>query len=264
MKQRLIGLALCALLPTFRIPTFRIPPITVTAIVAQTAATASSPASRSRFTEIRSIGTSVRGRDIVAYRMGTPGGRAVLIIGDIHGDESKGIEITTRLRTRPIPAGIDLWVIDTVNPDGLAADTRQNANGVDPNRNYDVNWGYIPPSTTNNQYSGAHAADQPETQAVEAFIREIKPSISVWYHQDANRVSVGGARHEIPTRYAQLVGLSTASTPCTQGCIGTATQFTNHTVVGGTSFIVELPGDAAVTQQMVTSHVDALLAVMTM
>ena len=68
----------------------------------------------------------------------------------------------------------------------------------------------------------------------------------------------------IPNTFAQIVGLSTASTPCTAGCTGTATQFVNHAVKGGTAFIVELPGNAEVTPEMVELHAAATLEVITL
>jgi murein peptide amidase A len=214
--------------------------------------------------ETRVIGKSVQGRDIVAHRMGTPGGRVVLAVGVVHGDEPKGAEITQLLRTLPTPAGIDLWIIDTINPDGLLAKTRQNANLVDLNRNFERKWGYIPLSPTSSQYSGEAPADQPETQATQAFIREIRPAITVWWHQDANRVSAGGARPEIGQAYAKLVNLTTKSTPCKSGCTGTATQFTNHTISGGTAFLVELPNSRVVDSAMIAVHANAFLTVITM
>ena len=215
-------------------------------------------------TETRLIGQSVLGRDITAYRLGTPGGRPVLLIGVIHGNEAKGYLITQKIRTMPIPPDIDLWIIDSINPDGQAADTRENANGVDLNRNVSYKWNYIPKSADNGQYSGEAPADQPETQALESFINEVQPMITIFWHQDANRVSPGGARLEIPLKFADIVGLTTASTPCTAGCTGTATQYVNHAVKGGTAFIVELPGNDAVTPAMVEQHAEATLDVITL
>jgi murein peptide amidase A len=214
--------------------------------------------------ETRVIGTSVQGREITAYRMGTPGGRVVLAVGVIHGDEAKGAEITKLLRRTPTPAGIDLWIIDTINPDGLAAYTRQNANRVDLNRNFERKWNYIPLSANNGQYSGEAAADQPETQAMQAFVREIQPAITVWWHQDANRVSVAGARPEIARAFAERVNLTTASTPCTAGCTGTATQFMNKAISGGTAFIVELPNSRVVDSAMISLHAATFMAVITL
>ncbi len=209
--------------------------------------------------ETRVIGASVDGRPISAYRMGTPGGRVVLLVGEIHGDETKGSLITRLLRTMPTPVGVDMWLIDTMNPDGEANGTRTNANGVDLNRNFEVGWNYIPASTTNHRYSGEHPADQPETQAVEAFIREVRPSIGIWYHQDANTISISGARPEIPTLYGQIVDLTPGTVPCSQMCTGTAGTFANRTIAGSTNFLVELPGSAKVNDTMIRLHAEAVL-----
>ena len=214
-----------------------------------------------RVIEDRVIGHSVEGRPIIASRMGTPGGRVVLLIGMIHGDETKGSLITQLLRTMPTPVGIDLWLIDTMNPDGFAAGTRGNANGVDLNRNFETGWAYIPPSTTHRQYSGENPADQPETQAVEEFIRQIQPMVGLWYHQDANTISLGGARKEIPTAYGLLVGLEPGTVPCSQLCTGTAGTFANKAVPGSTNFLVELPGSAFVDAAMIRRHAEAVLQV---
>lgn len=224
-------------------------------------ATVTTPAQRLNIVETRVFGTSVNGVDLVAYRVGTPGGRVVLVVGNVHGDEPKGVEITRRLRMADIPDGVDLWVVDTMNPDGMAVPQRQNANGVDLNRNFSWGWGYIAPSTTNRQYSGEAPADQPETQAMQDLVTTLQPAITVFYHQDANRVSLAGARKDIPAEYARLVGQSTGSTPCTAGCTGTAGSFVNHVVPSGTAFLVELPNSSVVTSAMIDRHVAALLAV---
>ena len=238
--------------------------VTFTSITAPL--TATMPADRLSFVpphviESRVIGTSVLGRPIIADRMGTPGGRVVLLIGMIHGDETKGSLITQLLRTMPTPVGIDLWLIDTMNPDGFAAGTRGNANGVDLNRNFETNWSYIPPSTTHRQYSGENPADQPETQAVEEFIREVQPMVGLWYHQDANVISLGGARKEIPTAYGLLVGLEPGTVPCSQLCTGTAGTFANKAVPGSTNFLVELPASDQVDAAMIRRHAEAVLTV---
>jgi protein MpaA len=182
----------------------------------------------------------------------------------IHGDENKGALITKQLRTLPAPAGIDLWIIDSMNPDGQANGTRQNANGVDLNRNFERNWAYIPNDGTSGQYSGEAPNDQPESQALSAFYREMQPEISITYHQDATNVGGGGARKEISRAYAKLVGLSIGVTPCTKGCTGTMGTFANWVVPGGTAFIVELPPSSKVTTDMVNTHANAVMTVIAM
>jgi protein MpaA len=239
--------------------------LTVDGIVGPATTLALAPAKRltppAGVLESRVIGTSVQGRDIIAYRMGTPGGRVVLIIGVIHGDENKGALITKQLRTMSAPPGIDLWIIDSMNPDGQAAGTRQNANGVDLNRNFERNWSYIPNDGTSGQYSGEAPNDQPESQALTAFYREMRPAISITYHQDATNVGAGGVRKEISATYSKLVGLPIGVTPCSKGCTGTMGTFANWVVPGGTAFIVELPGSSKVTSDMITTHANAVMTV---
>ena len=65
------------------------------------------------------IGTSVQGRAIVAVHRWTDGAtRTALIIGSMHGDERAGMRVVRRLRTASLPAGLDLWLVRTMNPDG--------------------------------------------------------------------------------------------------------------------------------------------------
>ena len=208
--------------------------------------------------ETRTMGTSVGGRPITATRLGTKGGRVVLVIGAIHGDENKGSLITAGLSKSPIPKGVDLWLIDSINPDGVAADRRTNDNNVDLNRNFEAGWEYIAPSTEHHQYSGEKAADQPETQAAQSFIASIKPALTIWYHQDLN--TIGGSS---PTakKYAELAGMTTSSVGCTTKCTGTAGAYVKVAVPGSINLLVELPGSAKVTNAMIQRHVAAVLGV---
>ena len=120
------------------------------------------------------VGVSVEGRPITALRRGDPDGRRVLVIGVIHGDEQAGLDIVDRLTTLPVPDGVDLYLIDAMNPDGVAANTRHNANGVDLNRNFPYNWGPIA-EPGNWEYAGPSAASEPETQAMVSFISRAAP-----------------------------------------------------------------------------------------
>src|SRR2546423_10723434 len=85
------------------------------------------------------IGHSVRGQAIRAVALGEPNAPTkVLVVGCIHGNEGAGIPIARRLERTTPPAGVQLWVVEDLNPDGHAAGTRQNARGVDLNRNWPV------------------------------------------------------------------------------------------------------------------------------
>jgi protein MpaA len=91
------------------------------------------PASASARTVL--LGRSWQGRPIVAVEVGNPSGTSVLVVGCIHGNETSGIAIAHALE-RLSPRDLDLWIVPVLNPDGVAADTRQNAHGVDFNRNF--------------------------------------------------------------------------------------------------------------------------------
>lgn len=208
--------------------------------------------------ETRTIGTSVGGRPITATRLGTKGGRVVLVIGAIHGDENKGSLITKGLSKTPIPKGVDLWLIDSINPDGVAADQRTNNNNVDLNRNFEAGWEYIAPSNEHRQYSGEKAADQPETQATQAFIASIKPMLTIWYHQDLNTI---GGSSATAKKYAELAGMTTSSVGCTTKCTGTAGAYVKAAVPGSISLLVELPGSSKVTDAIIQRHIAAVLGV---
>ena len=153
------------------------------------------------------FGRSVLNEALIVHRRGTVGAPRVLVVGTIHGDEPAGLEVTAILRTIRIEEPIDLWIVDTLNPDGLAARTRQNANQVDLNRNFPRRWepigklGYW-------QYAGPSAGSEPETQAMSRLGQVINPQLTIWYHQDYFRITPSSGRDgEIRERYANLVNL---------------------------------------------------------
>src|SRR6201999_1459276 len=84
----------------------------------------------------QTIGTSVQGRPLRVLRIGY-GPRRVLWIGGTHGNERQGAVATADLPAAFEGAGlardVTLWILEDENPDGSAANTRYNANGVDLN-----------------------------------------------------------------------------------------------------------------------------------
>ncbi len=210
------------------------------------------------------VGTSIEGRPITADRYGTPGGRRVLVIGVIHGDEDAGVAIIDGLRQREVPDGVELWLIESMNPDGQAAQDRQNANRVDLNRNFPHKWGVIG-EPGNSQYAGPGPASEPETQAMVNLITQLRPDITIWYHQDANLIIPSTGRDgRIRARYADLTGLPLADC-CGGGGVYTGIAATWARVElkqtsDAVPFIVELPG-GDLTAEQVDAHTTAVLAV---
>ena len=86
------------------------------------------------------LGESFQGRPIRVFHRGDPDEIRVLVVGCIHGDECAGVRIAKRLRTGRPRSFLDLWILPSLNPDGRAAHTRQNARGVDLNRNFPYRW----------------------------------------------------------------------------------------------------------------------------
>ena len=153
------------------------------------------------------LGLSAGGRPIVAERSGTPGGRRVLVIGVIHGNEDAGVAIVDELRAEPVPDGVELWIIESMNPDGQANQFRSNDNAVDLNRNFPYKWGPIG-VPGDSQYAGTGPASEPETQAITNFMTQLRPDITIWYHQDLFVVNPSQGRDgRIRERYAQLTSL---------------------------------------------------------
>jgi murein peptide amidase A len=190
--------------------------------------------------QVLEIGRSVNGRPITAVERGTPGGTVVLVIGVIHGDEAAGVKIVEELATAALPPGIDLWLVESMNPDGQAAATRTNANLVDLNRNFPYNWAPLG-EPGDSQYGGAGPASEPETQAIVEFVSAIHPDIGVWYHQDLFRIAPGqpGRDAEVRARYAELTGLPVLD--ISGGTYtGVAATWQRTTISDGVAFIVEL------------------------
>lgn len=201
------------------------------------------------------LGRSVRGRPILAYELGDPlSRRHALVVGYVHGDERAGLAIVRELRARAKAiSGVDLWVVPTTNPDGGAANTRQNARGVDLNRNFPAGWRRLPRGTF---YSGTGPLSEPESKIAHALIRRLKPDVSIWYHQHAQLVDASGGDPAVERRYATLVGLPFK--PFTRPP-GSITTWTNRTYRGTTAFVVELP-PGSLSPGSAARHARAVLA----
>jgi murein peptide amidase A len=191
------------------------------------------------------IGTSVQGRPIVAVHRWRPGAtRTLLVIGNLHGDEQAGLRVVHRLRTRSLPAAVDLWLIRSANPDGTAADRRTNAHGVDLNRNFPRHWKLAGKGSSN--WSGPHAASEPETRALLAFIERIQPRTTIVFHQPLDGVDSYRAKSmALVRRLAHESGLPVKSFDCHGGCHGTFTDWLNTRTPGRAvtvEFGVRAPG----------------------
>lgn len=203
-------------------------------------ATGSSPpgAAGNPTRHITTIGYSADHRPIRLIVIGDPRARhPALVVGCIHGNETAGIAVARRLAAGPPPRGTALWIIPDLNPDGVAAGTRQNAHGVDLNRNFPYRWRrqYAPGDP---QYAGPGPLSEPESALTHALILRVVPRVSIWFHQPQGLTDGSGGDVRIERRFAALSGL-----PLHQltRYPGSATTWEDHRFPGTTAFVVELP-----------------------
>lgn len=184
------------------------------------------------------IGHSVQGRPIVAYERGDPSAPVTLVVGVIHGSEPAGLGVIAQLRRLPLPPHVHLWLVPTANPDGLAAGTRQNAHGVDLNRNWPTAWVHngVP---WDGYYSGPRPMSEPENRAMRAFIQRVKPALTIWYHQPLDVVYGSDPHVAVLKRYARLSGLPYRRLTAPRGA---ATRWERRHFPGSPAFVVEFPG----------------------
>ena len=181
------------------------------------------------------VGHSVQGRRIVAHELGDPAAaRKVLVVGCLHGNECAGIAVVNRLRRLGPLESVDLWLVPDANPDGHRARTRGNAHGVDLNRNFPHRWKRL----RGLFYSGPRPASEPETRALMGLIRQLRPAVTIWFHQHLNMVVLTRRNPGLERRFARLAGLRAGYLPPYRG---TATGWSNANFPGTTAFVVELP-----------------------
>jgi murein peptide amidase A len=205
------------------------------------------------------FGYSVRGRPLKVTEIGNPASpHRVLIVGSIHGNELAGDQIAAALQIAVPPAAADVWIVPELNPDGAAAHTRQNADGVDLNRNFPFRWQPLGPLGSLD-YSGTRALSEPESAAAARLITRIRPTLAIWFHQHLAVVDDSQGPINVERRFSALVGLRLARLTDYPGSVAGWQDST----FGATAFVVELPAGqlaAGVAQR----YVNAIEAVATM
>jgi hypothetical protein len=122
------------------------------------------------------VGASVLGRDITALvrRVASPR-HTVLVIGGLHGNEPVTPPTVRSLVEARLPDDTEVWLLAEANPDGVAAGTRWNANGIDLNRNFSWDW--------RESDGGPSALSEPETRTLVSLVERLEPDMVVWVHQ---------------------------------------------------------------------------------
>jgi hypothetical protein len=186
-----------------------VPTVLGTPTVVQTPTQTATPAPYA--TEV--LGESWEGRSIVGYRFGT-GARKVVLVGNIHGGTEENthrlaLEMIAHFRDNldEIPPEVTLWILPTVNPDGLANGTRCNAHMVDLNRNAYTD----ADSCAENDWvedthtteciilggGGPYPFSEVETQLLRDFLRDAE--VAIFYHSMAGEIFVTSCADHAPS-----------------------------------------------------------------
>lgn len=143
---------------------------------------------------MRTFGTSVRGVPLEAWWPSAAPTRVVW--GAIHGEESVTLQLLRHLLAVVHADDACAVVIPVLNPDGVLAGTRQNARGVDLNRNFATStWSDAPQptfwSTTQRRTpqervqlssTGSAPGSEPEVAALCALLMQVRPQLVVDVH----------------------------------------------------------------------------------
>ncbi|MFT7462273.1 MAG: putative deacylase [Pseudohongiellaceae bacterium] len=141
------------------------------------------------------IGQSLQGRDIFGLRISDnvsveEDEPEMMFLANIHGDEFASGEIAYQWAmellddygTDPVATGFvddnEIWVLPLLNPDGHEMGTRNNAAGVDLNRDWGINW---------DGWGGSTAPwSQIESRVLQAFLMDNNVTLSVTMHCSGN------------------------------------------------------------------------------
>ncbi len=205
------------------------------------------------------IGMSAQGRPITAVQVGS-GERKLVIVGDTHGGpEANTFWLTQQLiehfRAAPgeVPPDVRLYLIPTINPDGLALDSRFDSYGVDLNRNMNTNLDACPENdwrtTVNGAYGivsdtgGPYPDSQRESRIVRSFL--LDASGAIFLHSNAGLVFPAYCEHLPSIHMAQVYA----------GAAGYVYQryWSNYMITGGMHDWAASLGIAAITPELLSA-----------
>lgn len=131
--------------------------------------------------------------------------KTVLIIGVFHGDEPQGEFLIRRfMKERKTPPKNRLILLPCLNPDGKDLNTRQNANGIDLNRNFPTKNHLV--TNDEHYYGGQTPASEAETQFIMGVIEEYKPDFILSLHAPYRVVNYDGPAKEQAEKISELTG----------------------------------------------------------
>src|SRR5689334_8049671 len=204
------------------------------------------------------LGTSGAGRPITAVKIGD-GPRKFALVGDTHGGpEANTYQLSSMLadyfRAHPeeVPPTVRLYIIPTLNPDGLAAGTRFNGHGVDLNRNMDTSADACAENDWHNHVQGAYGVEsdtggpyvesEPESRLIRDFL--LDASGVIFLHSNGGDVFPAFCEHAPSIALAQTYVAATG--------YRYDRYWQNHFITGGMHDWAGGMGIAAITPELFT------------
>ena len=164
-------------------------------------------------------GFSVEKRPI-EYQVIGRGPEVIFIMATIHGDEPAGTTLVEQLSEylresrQGFLDGRTVVLLPVANPDGLAKNTRYNANGVDLNRNFAAQ------NRINNKEFGLTALSEPESYIIRQIILQYKPERIVSIHQPYACIDFDGPGRMLAEHMAQYCDLPIKKLGANPGSLG--------------------------------------------
>ncbi|MCK4887813.1 MAG: DUF2817 domain-containing protein, partial [Planctomycetes bacterium] len=163
-------------------------------------------------------GYSVQNRKIQYFVMGT-GDDVIFIMGAIHGDEPASTTLVNalleHLRSNPqLLNGRKVILMPVANPDGLAANTRFNARGVDLNRNFEA------VNRINKPRYGTAGLSEPESVVIKELLVKYNPDRILSLHQPFACIDYDGPAVDIALKMGKYCDLEVKKLGARPGSLG--------------------------------------------
>lgn len=158
--------------------------------------------------ETKIIGRTALEKPILAHFWNQKSKVNILMLGGVHGDETEGVTGALGVLDKIFdnyPFKFNFILIPCLNVDGLFAKTRQNANGVDLNRNLPTK-DWSPEFTKFRYYPGKKPLSEPENQALIKILTDNKFNFIFTLHSWKPMLNTNGDCSQIVDVLHEMTG----------------------------------------------------------